>query len=233
MYNIIKLDDEKDMDYIDCKFGLMYSEASVYMELNSEDDLPKFMKEIHKFANLRSGADVYVASGKLLNKSYELFGELAKYKNEKVKDIVIVTYNVMTDRYNKVDIDFTDLFHLALSIFYPNTTTYIYFGNEEAFNFACNLVYYLPSTEDMVNYNKKCASYTKFKGTGWYRAYSMFYEEKFEFMIDVLHTLEVAVKVDEANYNKHKTDINLHILEEDKEVLSDLITEFSYINKHF
>lgn len=80
MYNIIKLDDEKDMDYIDCKFGLMYSEASVYMELNSEDDLPKFMKEIHKFANLRSGADVYVASGKLLNKSYELFGELAKYK---------------------------------------------------------------------------------------------------------------------------------------------------------
>lgn len=52
-------------------------------------------------------------------------------------------------------------------------------------------------------------------------------------MIDVLHTLEVAVKVDEANYNKHKTDINLHILEEDKEVLSDLITEFSYINKHF
>lgn len=153
--------------------------------------------------------------------------------NEKVKDIVIVTYNVMTDRYNKVGIDFTDLFHLALSIFYPNTTTYIYFGNEEAFNFACNLVYYLPSTEDMVNYNKKCASYTKFKGTGWYRAYSMFYEEKFEFMIDVLHTLEVAVKVDEANYNKHKTDINLHILEEDKEVLSDLITEFSYINKHF
>lgn len=80
MYNIIKFDDEKDMDYIDCKFGLMYSEASVYMELNSEDDLPKFMKEIHKFANLRSGADVYVASGKLLNKSYELFGELAKYK---------------------------------------------------------------------------------------------------------------------------------------------------------
>lgn len=80
MYNIIKLDDEKDMDYIDCKFGLMYSEASVYMELNSEDDLPKFMKEIHKFANLRSGADVYVASGKLLNKSYELFGELAKYE---------------------------------------------------------------------------------------------------------------------------------------------------------
>lgn len=80
MYNIIKLDDEKDMDYIDCKFGLMYSEASVYMELNSEDDLPKFMKEIHKFANLRSGADVYVASGKLLNKSYELFDELAKYK---------------------------------------------------------------------------------------------------------------------------------------------------------
>lgn len=80
MYNIIKLDDEKDMDYIDCKFGLMYSEASVYMELNSEDDLPKFMEEIHKFANLRSGADVYVASGKLLNKSYELFGELAKYK---------------------------------------------------------------------------------------------------------------------------------------------------------
>lgn len=80
MYNIIKLDDEKDMDYIDCKFGLMYSEASVYMELNSEDDLPKFMKEIHKFTNLRSGADVYVASGKLLNKSYELFGELAKYK---------------------------------------------------------------------------------------------------------------------------------------------------------
>lgn len=80
MYNIIKLDDEKDMDYIDCKFGLMYSEASVYMELNSEDDLPKFMKEIHKFANLRSGADVYVASGKLLNKSYELLDELAKYK---------------------------------------------------------------------------------------------------------------------------------------------------------
>lgn len=80
MYNIIKLDDEKDMDYVDIKLGLMYSEASMYMEFNSEEDLPKFMKEIHKFANLRSEADIYLASGKLLNKSYELFDELAKYK---------------------------------------------------------------------------------------------------------------------------------------------------------
>lgn len=80
MYNIIKLDDEKDMDYIDFKLGLMYSEASMYMEFNSEEDLPKFMKEIHKLANLRSEANIYLASGRLLNKSYELFGELAKYK---------------------------------------------------------------------------------------------------------------------------------------------------------
>ena len=80
MYNIIKLDDEKDMDYIDFKLGLMYSEASMYMEFNSEEDLPKFMKEIHKLANLRSEANIHLASGRLLNKSYELFGELAKYK---------------------------------------------------------------------------------------------------------------------------------------------------------
>lgn len=153
--------------------------------------------------------------------------------NEKVKDIVVVTYDVMSEQYNEVNINFTDLFHLALTIFYPNLTTYIYFGNEEAFNFACNLVYYLPSAEDIVKYNKNCASYTKFKGVGWYKAYSMFYEEKFEYMIDILHTLKVAVKVDEANYNKHKTNANLRILEETKETLSDLIKELSYINNHF
>lgn len=153
--------------------------------------------------------------------------------NEKVKDLVIVTYDVMSEQYDEVPIDFTDLFHLALTIFYPSTTAYIYFGNEEAFNFACNLVYYLPNVKDIVKYKENCASYTKFKGTGWYRAYSMFYKEKFEYMIDILHTLEVAVKVDEANYNKHKTDANLLILEETKEELSELIKDFNYINKNF
>lgn len=80
MYNIIKLDDEKDMDYVDYMLIVLYNEASLYMEFDSEEDLPKFMKEIHKLANLRSEADIYLASGRLLNKSYELFGELAKYK---------------------------------------------------------------------------------------------------------------------------------------------------------
>lgn len=80
MYNIIKLDDEKDMDYVDYMLIVLYNEASLYMEFDSEEDLPKFIKEIHKLANLRSEADIYLASGKLLNKSYELFDELAKYK---------------------------------------------------------------------------------------------------------------------------------------------------------
>ena len=80
MYNIIKLDDEKDMDYVDYMLIGLYNEASLYMEFDSEEDLPKFIKEIHKLANLRSEADIYLASGKLLNKYYGLFGELAKYK---------------------------------------------------------------------------------------------------------------------------------------------------------
>ena len=80
MYNIIKFDDEKDMDYVDYMLIVLYNEASLYMEFDSEEDLPKFIKEIHKLANLRSEADIYVASGKLLNKYYELFDELAKYK---------------------------------------------------------------------------------------------------------------------------------------------------------
>lgn len=80
MYNIIKLDDEKDMDFVDYMLIGLYNEASLYMEFDSEEDLPKFIKEIHKLANLRSEADIYLASGKLLNKYYELFDELAKYK---------------------------------------------------------------------------------------------------------------------------------------------------------
>lgn len=143
------------------------------------------------------------------------------------------TFVMIQTIFIEVPIDFTDLFHLALTIFYPSTTTYIYFGNEEAFNFACNLVYYLPNVKDIVKYKENCASYTKFKGTGWYRVYSMFYKEKFEYMIDILHTLEVAVKIDEANCNKHKTDANLHILEETKEELFELIKNFNYINKNF
>lgn len=80
MYNIIKLDDEKDMDYVDYMLIVLYNEASLYMEFDSEEDLPKFIKEIHKLANLRSEVDIYLASGKLLNKYFGLFGELAKYK---------------------------------------------------------------------------------------------------------------------------------------------------------
>lgn len=75
MYNIMKLDDEKDMDYVDYMLTALYNEASLYMEFDSEEDLPKFIKEIHKLANLRSGANVFVASGKLLNESYELSDE--------------------------------------------------------------------------------------------------------------------------------------------------------------
>lgn len=75
MYDIMKLDDEKDMDYVDYMLTALYNEASLYMKFDSEEDLPKFIKEIHKLANLRSGANVFVASGKLLNKYYELFDE--------------------------------------------------------------------------------------------------------------------------------------------------------------
>lgn len=75
MYNIIKLDDEKDMYYVDYMLIVLYNEASLYMEFDSEEDLPKFIKEIHKLANLRSGANIFVASGKLLNEFYELSDE--------------------------------------------------------------------------------------------------------------------------------------------------------------
>ena len=75
MYYIMKLDDEKDMDYVDYMLTALYNEASLYVEFDSEEDLPKFIEEIHKLANLRSGANVFVASGKLLNESYELSDE--------------------------------------------------------------------------------------------------------------------------------------------------------------
>lgn len=75
MYNIIKLDDEKDMDFVDYMLIGLYNEASLYMEFDSEEDLPKFINEIHKLANLRSGANIFVASGKLLNEFYELSDE--------------------------------------------------------------------------------------------------------------------------------------------------------------
>lgn len=83
MYNIMKLDDEKDMDYVDYMLTALYNEASLYMEFDSEEDLPKFIKEIHKLANLRSGANVFVASGKLLNESYELSDE-HKFKDNNI-----------------------------------------------------------------------------------------------------------------------------------------------------
>lgn len=75
MYNIMKLDDEKDMDYVDYMICGLYNEASLYIEFDSEEDLPKFINEIHKLANLRSGANIFVASGKLLNEFYELSDE--------------------------------------------------------------------------------------------------------------------------------------------------------------
>lgn len=75
MYNIIKLDDEKDMDFVDYMLIGLYNEASLYMKFDSEEDLPKFIKEIHKLANLRSETEVFVASGKLLNELYELSNE--------------------------------------------------------------------------------------------------------------------------------------------------------------
>lgn len=75
MYDIMKLDDEKDMDYVDYMLTALYNEASLYMEFDSEKDLPKFINEIHKLANLRSEANVFIASGKLLNEYYELSDE--------------------------------------------------------------------------------------------------------------------------------------------------------------
>lgn len=75
MYYIIKLDDKKDIDYVDYMLTALYNEASLYMEFDSEEDLPKFIKEIHKLANVRSETEVFVASGKLLNELYELSNE--------------------------------------------------------------------------------------------------------------------------------------------------------------
>lgn len=98
MYNIIKLDDEKDMDYVDYMLIVLYNEASLYMEFDSEEDLPKFIKEIHKLANLRSEADIYLASGKLLNKYFGLFGELAKYKLDDNHIFVFVSPSYFCNR---------------------------------------------------------------------------------------------------------------------------------------
>lgn len=91
MYDIMKLDDEKDMDHVDYMLAVLYNEASLYMEFDSEEDLPKFIKEIHKLANLRSGANVFVASGKLLNESYELSDE-HKFNNNHIFAFVNPSY---------------------------------------------------------------------------------------------------------------------------------------------
>lgn len=101
MYNIIKLDDEKDMDYVDYMLIVLYNEAYLYMEFDSEEDLPKFIKEIHKLANLRSEADIYLASGKLLNKYYELFDELAKYKLDDNHIFAFVNPSYLCNRVKK------------------------------------------------------------------------------------------------------------------------------------